>query len=191
MEHFYHNLGEDWFTYPQLYKSIVENSNEGSHFVEVGVWKGRSASFMAVEIHNSNKKITFDCVDKWEESSDHIDESNPNTFNTGLQKNDGLYNEYLKNIEPVNHIINSIRTTSVEASKLYSDESLDFVFIDASHDFESVKEDIQHWLPKVKKGGILAGHDYAWCQDVKDAVHTFFSSDKFYESEGCWIYNKN
>ena len=72
MEHFYQNLGQDWFTYPQLYKGMVEKFNEGSHFVEVGVWKGRSASFMAVEIHNSGKKIKFDCVDTWE----YIDSQN-------------------------------------------------------------------------------------------------------------------
>ena len=190
MEHFYQNLGQDWFTYPQLYKGMVEKFNEGSHFVEVGVWKGRSASFMAVEIHNSGKKIKFDCVDTWEGSIEHIDESDPTKYDPILQEKDGLYNEYLKNIEPVKHIINSVRTTSVEASKLYDDESLDFVFIDAAHDTESVKEDIQHWLPKVKKGGILAGHDYAWWQGVRDAVHIFFSTDEFYESEGCWIHNK-
>ena len=60
MEHFYHNIGEDWFSYPQLYKRIVDNSQDGAHIVEVGSWKGRSASFMAVEIINSNKKIKFD-----------------------------------------------------------------------------------------------------------------------------------
>ena len=65
MEHFYQNIGEDWFSYPQLYKRIVDNSQDGSHIVEVGSWKGRSAAFMAVEIINSNKKIKFDCVDTW------------------------------------------------------------------------------------------------------------------------------
>lgn len=63
MEHFYQNIGEDWFTYPNLYKEMVEKSSNGSLFVEVGSWKGRSASFMAVEILNSKKDIKFDCVD--------------------------------------------------------------------------------------------------------------------------------
>ena len=55
MEHFYQKIGEDWFTYPNLYKKMVSDANENSHFVEVGVWKGRSAAFMAVEIINSKK----------------------------------------------------------------------------------------------------------------------------------------
>jgi len=49
---------------------------------------------------------------------------------------------------------------SVDGSKLYEDNSLDLVFIDANHTYPHVKADIEHWYPKVKPGGILAGHDY-------------------------------
>lgn len=49
---------------------------------------------------------------------------------------------------------------SVEASKWIQDESLDFVFIDGNHKYEFVKEDIETWYPKVRKGGIVSGHDY-------------------------------
>ena len=58
MEHFYQTIGEDWFSYPDLYKRIIDTNQSGSHFVEVGSWKGRSSSFMAVEIINSNKNVT-------------------------------------------------------------------------------------------------------------------------------------
>jgi hypothetical protein len=50
--------------------------------------------------------------------------------------------------------------SSIEAAETYLDNSLDFVFIDAAHDYDSVKQDIISWLPKVKKGGIISGHDY-------------------------------
>ncbi len=40
------------------------------------------------------------------------------------------------------------------------DQSLDFVFLDASHTYEDVKNDICLWLPKVRYGGVLAGDDY-------------------------------
>ena len=53
-----------------------------------------------------------------------------------------------------------IQKESVEAAKEVEDESLDFVYIDAAHDYENVKADIEAWWPKVRKGGILAGHDY-------------------------------
>ena len=53
-----------------------------------------------------------------------------------------------------------VRLKSTEAVKHFADGSLDFVFIDGAHDYESVKEDIKTWYPKVRKGGILSGHDY-------------------------------
>jgi hypothetical protein len=46
------------------------------------------------------------------------------------------------------------------AASLIAPESLDFVYIDASHDYESVKQDLACWWPKVKFGGMFAGHDY-------------------------------
>ncbi len=51
-------------------------------------------------------------------------------------------------------------TTSKEAAEWIADESLDFVFIDSDHSYEAVKEDINLWTPKVRKGGIVSGHDY-------------------------------
>ena len=55
---------------------------------------------------------------------------------------------------------NLIRKTSMEALEEFDDNSLDFVYIDGSHDFLNVTQDIHYWLKKVKSGGILAGHDY-------------------------------
>ncbi len=52
---------------------------------------------------------------------------------------------------------------------------LDFVFIDAAHDYDNVKADIATWLPKVRPGGILAGHDYSRAfRGVKRAVGEYF-----------------
>ena len=181
MNHFYHNIGEDWFTYPKLYSSVIEKYGEGAHFVEVGSWKGRSAAYMAVEIINSGYNIEFDCIDTWEGSIEHLE--------LDAIKNKSLYSEFLKNTAPVKKYINPIRITSLEGSTLYQDNSLDFVFIDAFHQYEDVLEDIKVWLPKVKVGGILAGHDYGH-QGVNKAVNEFFSGKKYDIEEDCWIYTK-
>lgn len=53
-----------------------------------------------------------------------------------------------------------IRDYSVNASTKFNDEYFDFVYIDARHDYRSVNADLNAWYPKVKKGGIIAGHDY-------------------------------
>lgn len=188
MEHFHQNI-HGWFTFPQLYSKMVEKFKSNSHFVEVGTWKGTSAAYMAVEIINSNKQIKFDCIDNWIGSEEH---TNPNSdkYEIGFKNNpDFLFQTYLKNIEPVKNIINSIRLPSYEASQKYEDNSLDFVFIDAAHDFDNVLLDVKSWYPKVKIGGVIAGHDYTWHEPVKRAVDKYFG--KIHEeSEGCWIFNK-
>jgi SAM-dependent methyltransferase len=150
MEHYYHNIGEDWFTYPQLYKNMVERYD--GNFLEIGCWKGRSSCFLAVEIINSKKDINLYCVDTWKGSQEHI--------NFQDIKDDNLYETFLQTIQPVKHIITPIRDYSVNASCIFNDEFFDFIFIDASHKYEDVKNDIECWYPKLKKGGFIAGHDY-------------------------------
>jgi predicted O-methyltransferase YrrM len=181
MNHIYQNI-EGWFTFPNLYKQIVEKFSDNSHFVEIGTWLGKSASYMAVEIANSGKNIKFDCIDTWSGSEEHKNYTEIVT--------DSLYKNFLKNIEPVKKFINPIRTDSLKGAELYDNNSLDFVFIDASHDYENVKKDINAWYPKVKSGGILAGHDYhhTW-EGVICAVDEFLKNQKYEKyifSENCW-----
>lgn len=70
-----------------------------------------------------------------------------------------------------------IRKYSVAAAELFHDNELDFVFLDADHMYESVKQDIAAWYPKVRSGGIIGGDDYAtkW-PGVPQAVNEFFQS---------------
>lgn len=72
------------------------------------------------------------------------------------------------------------RKTSAEAAPLVS-EGLDLVFIDGNHSYEYVKEDLSLWAPKVRKGGIIAGHDYneRLFPDVVRAVREEFGDAAF------------
>jgi len=185
MEHFYQKINsENWFGYEDLYSSMVNKFDSGSHFVEVGVWKGMSACFMAVEIINSGKNIKFDCVDTWDyvETSIEIDKS----------QFENLFDVFLNNIEPVKNTINIVKSISWDASKNYQDNSLDFIFIDAGHDYESVSKDLKSWYPKVKLGGVIAGHDYhdnGTCK-VFSAVNDYITNNKIVEINGCWLVEK-
>lgn len=77
-----------------------------------------------------------------------------------------------------------IRDYSVNAAKQIPDGSLDWCFIDANHAFEAVFEDMCAWWPKVKCGGLFAGHDYElktewphWCE-VKPAVDKWMTENR-------------
>ena len=184
MDHFWHlpHMGENWFTYPKLYSEMVKRFPSGSHFVELGSWKGMSAAYMAVEIINSQKDIKFDCIDIWADGG-YLEDGTQDLFGIDLM------NKFLENTKPVAHVINAIHNDSVEASKNYADGSVDFVFIDGDHSYNGCKRDIEAWLPKMKPNSIFAGHDYAWCEFVRNAVRDTIGEGMFNDPwrTGCFI----
>ena len=79
-----------------------------------------------------------------------------------LLKNKDLYDIFIKNMKQ-SHVLDMLtikKMKSTDASKEYDDYSIDFLYLDASHDYTSVKDDIHHWLPKIKLGGWITGDDY-------------------------------
>lgn len=56
--------------------------------------------------------------------------------------------------------VEKMKMFSHEAAERIDDASLDFVFIDGDHSYEGVRQDIDLWLPKIRGGGIISGHDY-------------------------------
>src|SRR5690606_29697387 len=144
MEHFYENI-QGWFSFADLYKEQVKNAKDGDSFVEVGAWKGRSTAYMAVEIVNSNKRIPFFVVDTWKGSEVGKHKDDPDI--------DRLYDVFYDNMEAVENYIQPMQMLSVDAARLFNDNTISFVFIDASHEYKDVLDDLRAWYPKVKPGG--------------------------------------
>lgn len=67
--------------------------------------------------------------------------------------------------------IEVIKNLSIGASHGFGDNTLDFVYIDAEHSYEGVRADIHAWLPKIRKGGCIGGHDISIGQ-VQNAVYS-------------------
>ena len=185
--HFYQSV-DGWFNDGDIvfYNEIVDKTKGAAHFVEIGSYKGRSSSFMAVKIANVNPQIKFDCVDTWIGSPEHQtggDLEDPDVVN------DKMFDIFKQNMEPVKDYYTAKRMTSIDASNTYADNSLDFVFIDANHTYESVKEDIVAWWPKVKLGGIISGHDYhIGAMGVIQATNELFDYVRTVSS--CWWVEK-
>ncbi len=181
MEHFYKNI-QGWFNCEPLYRRMVQEAQDGARFVEIGVWKGKSAAFMAVEIANSKKKIDLFLVDHFKGSVEHQDDPDV--------KHDTIEAICKENLQPVSSMIKYIVMSSVAAASTFQDESLDFVYVDGSHEYQDLKDDIHAWMPKLKKGGVMAGDDYGVGvhPDVKRAVDELFP---FAQKEGfVWIVRK-
>lgn len=182
MQHFYTDI-QGWFTAQHVYDLAVETVSSDGHFVELGCWLGRSTAYLTVAILNSGKTIQLDCVDTWRGSREH--QAHPAVVKGTL------YREFLSNLTPVCHAFRAIRLCSRDAVLQYRDNSLDFVFIDASHDYHDVKWDIENWLAKVKPGGILAGDDYCphW-PGVVQAVDEVLSKAQISVRRSVWSFFK-
>jgi predicted O-methyltransferase YrrM len=76
-----------------------------------------------------------------------------------------------------------------EASTLFQDESFDLVFIDADHTYEGVAQDIKDWMPKLKKGGYLFGHDIDWLS-VQYGVRSIFREYNKDDDNLWWVIPK-
>ena len=73
---------------------------------------------------------------------------------------DGLYNEVKELLSQFGDRVELVRKKSTEAAPDFEDGSLDFVFIDAIHDYENCYKDINYWHNRVHKGGYVMGHDW-------------------------------
>lgn len=172
MNHYYQNI-HGWFDYEEIIKLAIDKAEDGAKFVEIGAWKGKSAAYAGVEILNSGKAITYYAVDHFLGSEEH---RNPvSDFYDFKCKSGELRTEYHANIEPVSKVIRTYDMTSAQASKNFKKRSVDFIFIDGSHDYDSVCVDIELWLPKLKPGGMIGGHDYTTHPGVQQAVDTYFT----------------
>ena len=80
-----------------------------------------------------------------------------------------------------------IRCLSKNAVKLFKDESLDFVYIDANHAYDFVKEDLEMWWPKIKKGGYICGHDYIDIDWYNDPHFAENKKDKYIWSQSAFL----
>lgn len=75
---------------------------------------------------------------------------------------------------------------SLTAAERQPAEAFDYVFLDAGHDYESVRADLAAWAPKVARGGYFAGHDYTHSAEVKRAVDEAFGERVQVVGE-CWL----
>ena len=134
---------------------------------EVGVERGLNATEMAQKM-NINKLYL---IDDYLPYTDYLGGFCPQEIQ------DQVYQWMFNNLKPYLDKVVFITKSSILAAKLFDDEFFDFVYIDGNHNYEYVKQDMNAWLPKVKTGGVLGGHDFdprnITRQDVTEAVKDF------------------
>jgi hypothetical protein len=132
--------------------------------IEVGSWKGLSTWILS-----KHSGIVY-CVDTWQAA-----DSTPNMKEeAGLRDIFTIFRNNLTQLQ-LYQKVKPMVMTSAAAARVVKDGCADLVFIDADHIYSSVFEDIMLWLPKVRPGGILCGHDceILWrdcTQAMKDGI---------------------
>jgi predicted O-methyltransferase YrrM len=178
------------------------NSNHRAHYLsfitwalnidvkmiaEIGVNRGETSQIF----RNLFPEARLFLVDPWQLSTEYLHSATPiSRKQKHYDKAYSLVTEQFKN-DPN---ITILRMTSTEAIA-HTPEQFDLVFIDANHEYMHVKQDILSWLPKVRPGGILAGHDYdpqiPMFSGVKQAVDEIFGNKIMLGKDRLWIHKRN
>lgn len=140
--------------------------------VEIGVYR---SSFCKQILKTVGDRL--DCywlVDPWD--IDHCTDGSGSSFTQ-----DQWENEYINACRLMFDYgcVKVLRMTSVKAASLFAFQSVDLVYIDGSHEYLDLTVDIGKWMPKIKSGGVISGHDYShgW-PNVVMAVDDYFGKGK-------------
>lgn len=125
---------------------------------EIGVETGNFSEVIC----RANPAGRLICVDPWTPYRGYRD-------HVGAEKLEGFYETTKARLAPYN--VTFCREFSLDAAQLVPNGSLDYVFLDANHDFQHIAEDMCAWIPKVDVGGIIAGHDFVKRSNPADNVH--------------------
>jgi hypothetical protein len=132
-------------------KEFIEKEfPDNAIMAEVGVYKGDSAIIWL----NSGKVKTLYCVDPWENFYSKVDLA---AYSCDMKIIEKMFDE---KILPYKEKVIKHKEGSPMAASKYPDEFFDIVYIDACHDELAAKADVLAWIPKIKKGGIISGHDW-------------------------------
>lgn len=166
---------EGWFNWRDAQEEAVSHFPEGGCLVEVGVYLGRGICSLAEAAALSGKTFTIIGVDTCRGSGPE-GPRNKDYHGAAVERGGGTFAGLLhRNILECGYAdsISLIIGDSLTAAAFFPDRSIDWVHLDARHDYPSVRADIAAWSPKIRPGGWLSGDDYdpeKWPEVVR-AVH--------------------
>ena len=139
------------FKHRDLLGALLEE--EGHHVgAEIGISQGVFASRTLRQWPSCSR---YYAIDLWKHQKNYKEAGNkPNSMM------EVYFRRSVQNMAPYGEKVKVMRMLSSEAAKKIADNELDYIYIDARHDYCGVKEDLDNYIPKVKSGGIVAGHDY-------------------------------
>ena len=191
----FYNFGNNLHTDIRALIPLITLHGDNLVGAEIGVWKGDAFLTM---LHNCPNIKTLHGVDCYEPYNDYLSPGvyNANEPSVVYDKKDIDFIKLVcyHRLEYSGHKdkIHFHEMDSDEAADYIDDESLDFIFLDAYLTGKQAKNDLDVWYPKVKDGGIFAGHDWD-CKDVEVAVNDFRKDNNItkpmctYDNTWVWV----
>lgn len=130
--------------------------------IEIGVQFGTNSLMLLDACPNISKIVGIDPFEPYQDWNHPVTQ----------EIQDDHWQIFQKNLPLLGNKFEHIKRKSQDAAELFEDESFDFVFIDADHSLRAVLSDLENYVPKIKKGGIIAGHDVG-LQGVNMAITTW------------------
>jgi predicted O-methyltransferase YrrM len=168
---------KDSVLFSGLQDFIKECCHKDIVMAEIGCWAGESTALFAAAVK------TVYAIDAWDFE----------VCNEGVLSTKALFGLAEKTFDrralEFPNIV-KIKELSLIAATTFKRQSLDMVYIDANHDYESVLNDIKSWIPNVKYGGIVAGHDYTTSEPeygVVQAVNEVFGKPDKVFADTSWM----
>lgn len=162
--------------------SAKEILGDNITIVEIGSYCGSGT--MIIHSIFPNSKIL--CVDGWEKYIESCSTYDIEKQGIELKEAETIFDERTFGIS--NIVKNKI--LSLDFAQTIENNSIDLVYIDGNHDYVFVRDDIMHWMPKIKSGGIIGGHDWNW-PSVQKAISEIFSKDPYKTfDDGSWFFVK-
>lgn len=127
--------------------------------IELGVQRGLYSKQILSDWNHCSQ---YHLVDLWGHQENYIDVANVNQ-----EEQEKIYNEAIDNTKQWKEKIHICRNYTTNCALTFDDEYFDFIYVDARHDFKGVFDDLVSYWPKLKVGGIMAGHDYVTNDFVK------------------------
>lgn len=154
--------------------------------IEIGSYEGATSELFYLNLFKNPDNKVYDphltCVDPWDLGNNPLQEDK-----IDLARAERVFDERMMEYAKGNWFT-KLKMKSEEAAHIFLDNSVDLVYIDGDHRKQSVIKDIELYLPKIKRTGYIAGHDY--CDVVKEAINELLGEPQKVFEDSSWYFAK-
>lgn len=166
-----------------LDKLIEKINKPDMSIIEIGSYEGATSELFLLFLYHdpaSPHNPLLVCVDPWDTGNNPLQEDK-----VDLARAEKMFDERMAKYE--GGWLRKIKMKSEDAAGLFENNSVDLVYIDGDHRYESVKRDIRLYLPTIKEDGFISGHDY--CDVVKQAINELLGEPEVFQ-DSSWLFAK-